>query len=287
MFEGPRLRIADMVLGFDSPFPGFLEGSWGSFDVFRVLDIPDIRIVVRPGPAPEISEEKRIFSTDYAWALSKVGQKWVISSLRGKSEGVAWLNIFDTSFANGEIYVGEGNSCRSFVSCYPMGQLMLLMINLLNQGHGVLFHGCGIKVEGKGLLFAGVSGAGKTTTANLWKDIPGVTVLSDDRVIVRRREDGRFWLYGTPWHGDAKAASPESAPLDKVFVLNHALANEITSLSPATAIGQLIRCASPAFWSPTGVDFTLQFLESMVQELPTFRYDFVPDPSAVEYIQSL
>ncbi len=287
MFEGPRFRIADMIVGFDSPSPRFLEGSWGSFDVFRVLDTPEVRIVVQSGPVPEIFEEKRIFSTDYAWALSQVGQTWIISSLRRKHESVSWLNIFDADFARGEIYIDTGDSCRSFVSCYPLGQLMLLMINLLNQGRGVLFHGCGIKVGDKGLLFAGVSGAGKTTTANLWKDIPEVTVLSDDRVIVRRRADGRFWLYGTPWHGDAKAASPESAPLDKVFVLNHALANGITRVSPGTAIGQLVRCASPTFWNPTGVDFTLRFLESIVQELPTFRYDFLPDPSAVEYIQRL
>lgn len=288
MFIGSRFKIAEIVLGFDSTSPNCFEGLWGSFAPFSVDDRPDVRLIVHLGTLPDLVRGNVVFSAENAWELSSFEAGWIVSLHPREYESTTCVSVFNSDFSIGDVFIRSRDDSRiSFERNYPFGQLMLLMINLLNQGRGVLFHGCGIKVGDRGLLFAGVSGAGKTTTANLWKDMPGVTVLSDDRVIVRRREDGRFWLYGTPWHGDAKAASPESAPLDKVFVLNHALANEITSLSPATAIGQLIRCASPAFWSPTGVDFTLQFLESMVQELPTFRYDFVPDPSAVEYIQSL
>jgi hypothetical protein len=32
--------------------------------------------------------------------------------------------------------------------------------------------------------------------ARLWKDVPGVTVLSDDRIILRKM-DGRIWMFGT------------------------------------------------------------------------------------------
>ena len=63
----------------------------------------------------------------------------------------------------------------------------LLYGALLARGRGAEIHGCGlIDAHGNGLLFAGRSGAGKTTMARLWQDVPGTTILSDDRIILRK-----------------------------------------------------------------------------------------------------
>ena len=95
------------------------------------------------------------------------------------------------------------------------------MIHRLSRGEGVEVHAVGISDEqGRGHLFLGHSGAGKSTTARLWIDRPGVRILSDDRIILRVRE-GRIWMYGTPWHGDAGIASPDCAPLDEIYLLEH------------------------------------------------------------------
>ena len=92
---------------------------------------------------------------------------------------------------------------------------------LLAQGRGVLLHASAVKVGGKGILFSGTSGAGKSTMASLWDGLENTTVLSDDRVIVREHS-GQLWAYGTPWHGSARISSPEAVPLDRIFVLHHA-----------------------------------------------------------------
>jgi serine kinase of HPr protein (carbohydrate metabolism regulator) len=92
----------------------------------------------------------------------------------------------------------------------------LLMVNYLAQERGVIIHGCGIEKNGKGILFVGESGAGKSTLAKLWDQEDGVDVLSDDRIIVRKKGE-QFWMYGTPWHGDAKFASPETVRLERIL----------------------------------------------------------------------
>ena len=92
----------------------------------------------------------------------------------------------------------------------------LLMINYLARGHGVIIHACGIDNNGIGMLFAGESGAGKSTLANLWNQEAGVAVLSDDRTLVRQI-DGEWWLFGTPWHGEAKFGSRRGIKLEKSF----------------------------------------------------------------------
>src|SRR6202035_5349029 len=38
-------------------------------------------------------------------------------------------------------------------------------------------------------------------------------------------------MYGTPWHGEAAYASPGSAPLSRIFVLEHGQGNVLTRLS--------------------------------------------------------
>ena len=91
---------------------------------------------------------------------------------------------------------------------YPLDEL--LFISLLGQGRGVEIHGCGVVLNGSdGLLFAGQSGAGKSTIARLCLAEPGAVVLSDDRVILREEPDG-IWMYGTPWHGEEPLASPNA-----------------------------------------------------------------------------
>src|SRR5690349_20641886 len=79
---------------------------------------------------------------------------------------------------------------------FPLDEV--LVNALLVHRRGVELHACGIIDRGRGLLFIGNSGHGKTTTARLWMREP-VEVVSDDRVIVRA-ENGGWTMYGTPWH---------------------------------------------------------------------------------------
>ncbi len=68
---------------------------------------------------------------------------------------------------------------------YPLDEL--LMVHLLSRGLGVEVHAAGVVLpDGRGWLFVGVSGAGKSTLSRLWRAEPDVTVLSDERIVLRR-----------------------------------------------------------------------------------------------------
>jgi hypothetical protein len=165
---------------------------------------------------------------------------------------------------------------------YPLDEL--LMIHRLSRGEGVEVHAVGISDEtGRGHLFLGHSGAGKSTTARLWLDRPGVRILSDDRIILRAR-DGQIWMYGTPWHGDAGIASPDSAPLTGIFLLEHGNSNERLPLPPGRAAAELFTRSFVTHHSGEGIRFTLEFLDRVAREIPSSVFKFVPDESAVEAI---
>jgi hypothetical protein len=165
---------------------------------------------------------------------------------------------------------------------YPLDEL--LMIHRLSRGEGVEVHAVGISDEsGRGHLFLGHSGAGKSTTARLWLDRPGARILSDDRIILRARE-GQIWMYGTPWHGDAGIASPDCAPLTGIYLLEHGSSNERSLLPHGRAAAELFTRSFVTHHSAEGIRFTLEFLDRVAREVPCSTFKFVPDESAVEAI---
>src|SRR5215469_10662348 len=123
---------------------------------------------------------------------------------------------------------------------YPLDEL--LMMHLLTLGRGVEVHACGLEdSDGRGYLFVGQSGAGKTTTARLWQKAHGIHVLSDDRIILRRLEQ-RIWMYGTPWHGEAELACSTRTPLTQIFLLGRGENNEVVPVRLAAAVARLMAC---------------------------------------------
>jgi hypothetical protein len=159
----------------------------------------------------------------------------------------------------------------------------LLTITRLARGAGAILHGCGVSLNGRGVVFAGESGAGKSTLSRLWAKRPGARVLSDDRVVVRRR-DGAHYLYGTPWHGDAPCAAPGGVPLERICFLRHGKRNALRPMGQAHAVRELLKCSFPPFWDAGGMGFTLEFFDALTAAVPCAELAFVPDAGVLDFI---
>ncbi len=166
---------------------------------------------------------------------------------------------------------------------YPLDELLVL--SLLSRCGDIAVHACGVvDAGGNGYLFAGASGAGKTTMARLWQRMPGV-VLNDERIIVRRSE-GRFWMYGTPWHGEGEFAVAARAPLTRVFFLHHDSNKTVRSVSGIEAALLLFSCIFPAFHDRHSLELTLRTLDQIVSAVPIAELGVVPDAEMVSFILS-
>jgi hypothetical protein len=246
----------------------------------------DIQIEVGWTTSLEIPPGEPLFNSGGLWRLFEEsgGYRFYFSTpyLGASPYKTAW---FDREFSRGHLllfrpYFDESKPIYPLE--YPLDEL--LMIHRLACGEGVEMHAVGIVDEaGLGHLFLGHSGAGKSTTARLWKSESNAQILSDDRIIVRIR-DGRIWMYGTPWHGDAGIASPESAPLSRLYLLEHSHHTELVALPPGRAAAELFTRSFVPHHSPTGLQFTLRFLDRVAREVPCAIFRFLPDKSAVEAI---
>jgi len=109
---------------------------------------------------------------------------------------------------------------------------------LAEQG-GFLVHAASALRAGHGFIFAGVSGAGKTTLARLAP--PDAIVLTDEISYVRRQGNG-YRAYGTPFAGElARVGENVSAPLAELYLLEQGKKNRIEPLEPLAAARALMR----------------------------------------------
>lgn len=116
--------------------------------------------------------------------------------------------------------------------------LRIIYAWLCLDNDGLLVHAAGIIRDGQGFVFFGPSGSGKSTTAKL--SAGSADILSDDLVIVRKL-DGRFHLFGVPFRGEMAEAGRlnRQAPLVGLYRLRQASAHRIQSLSLAQAVAEL------------------------------------------------
>jgi hypothetical protein len=168
---------------------------------------------------------------------------------------------------------------------YPLDEL--LINNFLLSGKGIEVHTSGVvDAQGNGHLFVGHSGAGKSTMAQLWQNEPDTKILSDDRIILRNSGE-RIWMYGTPWHGNAGFASPERAPLTRIYFLKKGQKNALHLKRKAEAVERLFTCSFSSFYRTEAIDFSLGFLGKIAKAVPCCELSFVPDKRVIDFIQKL
>ncbi|MFH0812090.1 MAG: hypothetical protein V2A69_04525 [Pseudomonadota bacterium] len=283
-----KIGIAGVVISVvpEGAFPGF--GFDDAYRSFITEDEPEVILRLHYGElVDDYDLGEKIFDSDSTWSFHRRNGKYVLRicyfSENSTPDRIA---ILEPDFRRGEVYISNRSNEPITLNplLYPFAEL--LMINLLSLDRGTLIHACGISDGSQGILFVGTSGAGKSTLAHFWKDRKDVTVLSDDRIIIRKM-DGQFWMYGTPWHGDAKACSPERAPLEKIFFLKHAEKNEIKKMTPMEATSRLMVCSFPTFWDKIGMEFTLGFIDELTREVPCYELGFVPDESVLDLVKSI
>ena len=265
-----------------------------ALELFRVAGRrPDIQVHVDRSARLVADVGRPLFDSGTTWRLYDVDEGFrfdFISSIFGDTPYKRL--IVDRSFRYAVLLVNE-QSLERFPSTaslleYPLDELLIM--HRLTQEKAIELHGTGIvRPNGEANLFVGHSGAGKSTTTRLWTAVESVEVLSDDRIIVRSDKllPRSMRMYGTPWHGEAMYASPNSAPLSRIFILEHGHGNVLTPLSPSQAVGELFARSFVPFHRHEYVDAALQFLEELVDAVPVYHFAFEPDHRAVETIHNL
>ena len=184
---------------------------------------------------------------------------WVIETALNDGR-LTYRSFFDSGWAD----FTRGEAALDIApECDVENFLRVLYAHLCVRGGGLLLHAAGVIRDGRGFVFCGKSGAGKSTTAQLSLEA-GVTVLSDDLVIVRRQGDA-FRVYGVPFRGTFAEGlrTRADAELAGVYALVKDGAHFVTASTAPQAVAALARCAPFVMSQPAASAHVIAFCRAL------------------------
>ena len=134
--------------------------------------------------------------------------------------------------------------------------------------------------DGKGFLFLGQSGTGKSTHSSLWlKNLPGTHLLNDDNPVVRV-VDGKARVYGSPWSGKTPCYRNEDYPIGAFVRINRAPYNAIHRQNVTESFASISSSSSGLRAIRSIGDGLFSTISSLIQSIPCYVLDCLPDDEA-------
>jgi hypothetical protein len=153
---------------------------------------------------------------------------------------------------------------------------------ILAREGGLLVHAASAVRSGKAFLFAGVSGAGKTTISRL---APADATLLTDEISYLQSKGRGYVAYGTPFAGElAKVGENAEASLAAVYFLEKGRENRIEPVCASEATRMLL--ANVLFFAHDAelVSRVFETACELVRRVPFHRLIFFPDERVWELI---
>ena len=182
-------------------------------------------------------------------------------------------------FTEGVVATRGEDSLRTFA----VNNALMLMYAFASAGLGTLLvHASVIKNNGKGFLFLGKSGTGKSTHSSLWlKHIKGSELLNDDNPVVRVDESGAV-VYGSPWSGKTPCYKNDCARIGAFVQIKQEPENHISRNRPLQAFALLLPSMSTMKWDKRVYDGTYDSVSRLVERVPLYTLGCRPDQEAAE-----
>ncbi len=256
------IEIGDMPILVRSDSPEFLrmlEGRYSGFVRPQAKAVCELDVeLVSPG---KITDEDEV-------AVRFQSGRWLIERGDLRAE-------WDPATGRGSI--------RQSANPYSIDSALRILHSLIlaRQG-GLLVHAASAVRNGRAFLFAGVSGAGKTTISRLAP--ADVTLLTDEISYLRRNGHG-YLAHGTPFAGElAKVGENVQAPLAALYLLRQGPENAIEPVSTGDAARSLLENVLFFAHDPELVSMVFESACNLVRQVPVYRLTFVPDARVWELI---
>jgi len=285
-------KIADITIRVESDLPIKDNTFHPKFKLFEVDGLGEDTITIRHHfSLPDLNGQDlgKEFYRKPPWAVYQKGNSWIylgISPTKG-DKNLHRVVTFNANHTRARIYNDKeeiflkGN--LHSLTMFPSDQILLGRV--LADREGCYLHSCGVNFEGKGLLFAGHSEAGKSTMAAMFKG--KAEILCDDRMIIRIKPEG-FKIYGTWSHGDVPDVSASSVPLRAILFLEKAIENRLMPLEDKKEITRrTLACLIRPFVTVDWWEKTLLVVDKIAQEIPCYVLRFDKSSRVIDILRKL
>jgi hypothetical protein len=192
-----------------------------------------------------------------------------------------WDAVFDRRVTRVQLRCAAPTGTSGNPLRYPVDQLLLM--HHLAWRSGMIVHGAGALIDGRVVLLAGASGAGKTTLSRRLF-AAHTDILSDDRMVVRRR--GRtWWAYGTPWPGDGGFAFNRGGPLSAILLLERGVSASVNALPTSDTLRAFLPVVSIPWYDVGMTRLLLASCDSLLGAVPVRRLAATLTPATIALVR--
>jgi len=240
-------------------------------------DISSKAVKVFQAPFIEETGGVRINRSPEFWSVWRDGEELFIKvSFNENAEHKNAILKFSLDSNEWDLWIeGSGKSADPLE--YPLDGLILYYLTVLNGD--ILIHASGINNGGKGYIFSGVSGKGKTTLAKLW-DKAGAKVIHDDRLIIKADGDN-YNMHNTPVYDDDE---PRVSTLNSLYIIEHGTGNRSLRVHGARAVSLVMANCIQHNWNSSTIAGLLRSVSAMCSTMPVFKLEFIPDKSVIDHL---
>lgn len=162
--------------------------------------------------------------------------------------------------------------------------LSALIMTHLSTRNGLMIHSSLIDVDGKGIMFIGPSGIGKTTQAELWHQYRNACIINGDMALVHY--DGKkYWGCGCPWHGSSPYCENKQVVLAGIVILEQAQENTLKRMQGVAMLEGVMRNVFLPKWYETGVEAVCETLDGLLSDVPVYLLKCRIDEEAVNLVE--
>ena len=227
--------------------------------------------------------EAEYYNPGDIWKLYKEGKKISAVIYDHKSRPKCQI-IPSKKWENNKVNLKfYGDEDRSIIDS---GALELIFRTYLGYRNGVMMHSSLVDDNGKGILFTGNSGEGKSTTSGFWKGLEGASIINEDRNALRINHNGII-AYGTPWGGTAKNVLNKNVKLNAIILIKKSGINKIEEMPSSVAVPLLITRSFFPYWDNELAGMAVENISSIVSKVPVYMLHCRPEKEVVDLVRSV
>lgn len=244
-------------------------------DLFFQIDVDDN---LRPVPKDQRSLI-RDFDTGngniIVYQLTDGGYQYVIKDINGYS---CALLITNKNFVHCHCALNGNYDMRSF----GLNSVLMLAFAFAGASRSVLLiHASLVRHRGWGYPFIAKSGTGKSTQVSSWlRYIPDCDLMNDDNPIIRILDDGKPYIFGSPWSGKTPCYRNVMAPLGAVTRIDRDDKNWVERLNPVEAFTSFLPSCSSMKWDIDIYRKICDTVTRVVETVPIYTLHCLPDKEA-------
>lgn len=149
----------------------------------------------------------------------------------------------------------------------------------------ISLHAACVETALGGILFSGVSGAGKSTQADLWQKHRNARYINGDRPILSKEGD-RWYAWGSPYAGSSNVYVNDCCAVSAIVFPEKANSCFLRKLEPAEAFRRIWEGLTVRSWDSSYVEKVSLLAIDLLTTIPVYLYGCTPERESVMFLEA-